>query len=522
MLQFEHIASCLGGVFVALPRDDDSDNSNIAWPVDGARPKVKSATAPSSSSSPSSSSAFLYRPIVSAFWHSFSYSDSDGRKQIMRGLPAPVVRRSIDRIRRDLYRRRSEKYAAEAAAAATAAGSGGKEEANGAGPAELRAETQRAQESAESSSRGGTAASLEAVVAVSRDQEEVEPEGERRRGSDEGCAVDAPGSVAVRSGVDERTELKARVEGGGEGEGKDVKVKERGELSGGVGDIGGNSAGSQLRAPLSTVPYLSNDVGAEEAGGGCRDDASGDSDVQSNGAPLSPTPSPALAPTGDASQLSESLPPEKNEASHTDQLEAAAPDSLVPPDGSADDGDTNDSSGTGTNSRDKACCIGNSESDGAVLVSRSAGVEMVNDEKTVGQALHTKSTTLPTTAESSLTRTGLEVSLEGAINYLGAAPALPLQLVTVQLSKARAGLGLSEAWSKRVEKKCGERQKQVCVPGVLHEGVSTCFVLASVDFRVFVCMFHDLVQLSYCISCDVCIVHAMYVCSSCDACVLKC
>ncbi|CAM9684903.1 unnamed protein product, partial [Sphacelaria rigidula] len=60
---------------------------------------VETATAPSSSSSPSSSSAFLYRPIVSAFWHSFSYSDSDGRKQIMRGLPAPVVRRSIDRIR---------------------------------------------------------------------------------------------------------------------------------------------------------------------------------------------------------------------------------------------------------------------------------------------------------------------------------------------------------------------------------------------------------------------------------------
>ncbi|CAN0454851.1 unnamed protein product, partial [Hapterophycus canaliculatus] len=36
---------------------------------------------------------------------------------------------------------------------------------------------------------------------------------------------------------------------------------------------------------------------------------------------------------------------------------------------------------------------------------------------------------------------------------------LPLQLVTVELSKARAGLGLSDEWSSKVERKCGERRQ---------------------------------------------------------------
>ncbi|CAM9666126.1 unnamed protein product [Ectocarpus fasciculatus] len=41
-------------------------------------------------------------PVVSAFWHSFAFSTTDGRKQTMRGLPAPVVRRAVERLRRDL------------------------------------------------------------------------------------------------------------------------------------------------------------------------------------------------------------------------------------------------------------------------------------------------------------------------------------------------------------------------------------------------------------------------------------
>lgn len=49
----------------------------------------------------------------------------------------------------------------------------------------------------------------------------------------------------------------------------------------------------------------------------------------------------------------------------------------------------------------------------------------------------------------------------GAEGDLGAAPCLPLQLVTVELSKARAGLGLSDEWSEKIDKKCRERQKQV-------------------------------------------------------------
>lgn len=57
--------------------------------------------------------------------------------------------------------------------------------------------------------------------------------------------------------------------------------------------------------------------------------------------------------------------------------------------------------------------------------------------------------------------TRMGIGLDGAERSLGAAPCLPLQLITVELSKARAGLGLSEEWSRRVEKKCGERQKQV-------------------------------------------------------------
>lgn len=39
------------------------------------------------------------RPVVSAFWHAFSFSDAEGRKSIRLGLPAPVVRRVIDRLR---------------------------------------------------------------------------------------------------------------------------------------------------------------------------------------------------------------------------------------------------------------------------------------------------------------------------------------------------------------------------------------------------------------------------------------
>lgn len=80
---------------MALPRDDDS--VDVAPPDGGGG---GGSTPPSTSKS--SSSALLYRPVVSAFWHSFSFSDSDGRKHTTRGLPAPVVQRSVDRIRRDI------------------------------------------------------------------------------------------------------------------------------------------------------------------------------------------------------------------------------------------------------------------------------------------------------------------------------------------------------------------------------------------------------------------------------------
>ena len=63
--------------------------------------------------------------------------------------------------------------------------------------------------------------------------------------------------------------------------------------------------------------------------------------------------------------------------------------------------------------------------------------------------------------ESSVPGTRVGIGLDGAKESLGAAPCLPVELTTVALSKARAGLGLSEAWSRKVEDKCGKRQKQV-------------------------------------------------------------
>ncbi|CAM9895798.1 unnamed protein product [Ectocarpus sp. 12 AP-2014] len=87
VLQFDQIASCIGGLFIAVPRSDAGSSSPPRAGGDGKDPspgKRKSV------------------PVVSAFWHSFAFSTSDGRKQTMRGLPAPVVRRAVERLRRDL------------------------------------------------------------------------------------------------------------------------------------------------------------------------------------------------------------------------------------------------------------------------------------------------------------------------------------------------------------------------------------------------------------------------------------
>ncbi|CAM9683498.1 unnamed protein product, partial [Ectocarpus sp. 13 AM-2016] len=87
VLQFDQIASCIGGLFIAVPRSDSASPSPPRTGGDAKDPspgKRKSV------------------PVVSAFWHSFAFSTSDGRKQTMRGLPAPVVRRAVERLRRDL------------------------------------------------------------------------------------------------------------------------------------------------------------------------------------------------------------------------------------------------------------------------------------------------------------------------------------------------------------------------------------------------------------------------------------
>ncbi|CBN75278.1 conserved unknown protein [Ectocarpus siliculosus] len=87
VLQFDQIASCIGGLFIAVPRSDAASPSPPRTGGDAKDPspgKRKSV------------------PVVSAFWHSFAFSTSDGRKQTMRGLPAPVVRRAVERLRRDL------------------------------------------------------------------------------------------------------------------------------------------------------------------------------------------------------------------------------------------------------------------------------------------------------------------------------------------------------------------------------------------------------------------------------------
>lgn len=77
--------------------------------------------------------------------------------------------------------------------------------------------------------------------------------------------------------------------------------------------------------------------------------------------------------------------------------------------------------------------------------------------------------------EAGTTRSG--IGLDGAKESLGAAPCLPLQLVTVELSKARAGLGLSETWSRKVEDKCRDRQKQVRLSRVVRRHFIMLFLL---------------------------------------------
>ncbi|CAM9908934.1 unnamed protein product, partial [Ectocarpus sp. 8 AP-2014] len=93
VLQFDQIASCIGGLFIAVPRSDAASPSPPRTGRDAKDPspgKRKSV------------------PVVSAFWHSFAFSTSDGRKQTMRGLPAPVVRRAVERLRRDLLLGKAE------------------------------------------------------------------------------------------------------------------------------------------------------------------------------------------------------------------------------------------------------------------------------------------------------------------------------------------------------------------------------------------------------------------------------
>ncbi|CAM9570812.1 unnamed protein product, partial [Scytosiphon promiscuus] len=195
VLQFDQIASCLGGVFVAIPREDEfppSPSSSV-----GGTTKRLSRGVPSSCGANSSAAT----PVVSAFWHSFAFSTSDGRKHTLRGLPSPVVRGAVERVRRDLLleRERARAGSSEEAGYGKGARAGNGEEG------------QEQEEPLGTTSEGRSPAVSEIIAVVDGDtvSETTPVEGRDSaapssgKGDDDATAAETEASPAAASPVEE-------------------------------------------------------------------------------------------------------------------------------------------------------------------------------------------------------------------------------------------------------------------------------------------------------------------------------
>ncbi|CAB1118589.1 unnamed protein product [Ectocarpus sp. CCAP 1310/34] len=326
VLQFDQIASCIGGLFIAVPRSDAASPSppwtggDAKDPSPGKRKSV---------------------PVVSAFWHSFAFSTTDGRKQTMRGLPAPVVRRAVERLRRDLL-----------------LGKAAEEE-------------------------GGSSVEHEMINKQQQQQQEEEEGQEKRVLADNDSGV----------GVDGRPAEEDLDAAGAEAE--RVLAAAAAQVATAVAA----SAASASAAPATAA-------GAPEVAAA----AAGAPEVAAAAAPVSRGTPRANEGAAAAEAAAATTTTVTAEATDIERDVDTAATAAVAAGDSEGGGDQEDRAG------------------GAAPAAAAAGV-----------------------------------SAEGSgRSLLGAAPCLPLQLVTLELSKARAGLGLSEKWSRRIERKCGERrQKQV-------------------------------------------------------------
>lgn len=422
---------------MALPRDaapGGSGADTLSGPV-GAR-----------SSSP-------HPPVVSAFWHSFSYSDTEGRKQTMRGLPAPVVRRSVDRIRRDLLKQAKlppggrqiigEQYCCSGEGGNGGLGFGAPRvqvrEDNGA----LPAAPEGLLFSGETSS-----ATEEAVV--------VEGEGDGN--------IVSPTGVDSTAGADFVSQTRGK---------KDRRATEEGTT-----EASNGSAAGVMAAPFCTVTSAHEREAADRAAG---------ASVTSAAVVTESLSSPGIAPCSPSRESGCDASPSPKSAERPTH---AAVDTRRPHDQAPDGGNTSigDESATGVATIGRGQQKGNGVEDGthnasgATELASSSLAPPDNDQdpemelelevaKTHTPAPEAEQEKPRSVGAKSTTRAGDDgglvpctragIGLDAADRYLGAAPSLPLQLVTVELSKARAGLGLSDEWSRKVEEKCGERQKQV-------------------------------------------------------------
>ena len=378
VLQFDQIASCLGGVFVAVPRSEASpssppSSSPLPW-----------------SSGPGSGGSTAAAPVVSAFWHSFAFSTTEGRKHTNRGLPAPVVRRAVERIRRDLLlkekeQKKEKKMEADAAATTATASKMGEGEEE-----EEQEEKGQEQEQEQGGDHGEEAQGQKGRIPGEGDE------------SSGGAGGGAPAAAAREDG-----EAAA---------GSAVAPQEQEPASG-----EGNAPAETAVAAAAAAAAVEGELAAAESGqaGGKGGGGSGDDDDDDDAPPAaSAAPSP---PTGEGEGSSgAALAPAPAPAPAPSPATAPAPATTAP-------------------------AAADSEEQGV-------GEEEEEEEEVRDSCGDEKQPALSSvvTAEGN----------EG--NLLGAAPCLPLQLVTVELSKARAGLGLSDEWVSRVERQCGERrQKQV-------------------------------------------------------------
>lgn len=282
----------------------------------------------------------------------------------MRGLPAPVVRRAVERIRRDLKAREQQRR--RRLAEGSALGGGG-EEGSGNGCVDV----------ADGSTRGDS------------------------------CDGGHGGSDCPR----------------GKGEGEEVqKLCNGSSAHNGAAEAaaGGSSTGSAAAAAAVVVACGSGDARVDSVVAEAKAEA-GDGD--------------GCAHAGQA------VPGRRRQQ---DEDEDAAEDGGAPTGGEEEDSDKTAAVADGPVTAAGA----GAEKEGPAISAAAAAA----GEGDAGKGMKEK---------ESLPGTRAGIGLDGAERSLGAAPSLPLQLVTVELSKARAGLGLSEEWSRRVEDKCGERQKQV-------------------------------------------------------------